>query len=245
MYYLTTHASRWLAICVLMVSPTQVYSEQFFQQQGTPPLLIELYTSEGCSSCPPADAYIAEFADNPKLWQHYIPLAFHVDYWDYIGWKDRFAKAEFNQRQYDYRRHGHLRSVYTPGWLVNGREWRGFFSHRRLPSQQPSDGGNLRASLNGQNLEIHYKPSRPQQQLIAHVAILGFDLSSQVTAGENHGRRLEHQFVVLDKWQKPQLNYHWQFKLQRPTSPSRQALAIWITTPQLEPLQAAADWLQK
>jgi hypothetical protein len=62
-----------------------------------------------------------------ELWQRLIPLAFHVDYWDYLGWWDRFASAEFSQRQRDYRHSGGLGSVYTPGVVVNGQEWRGWY----------------------------------------------------------------------------------------------------------------------
>lgn len=244
MHSLKTLLPSLCLISAMTTASMSVKSEQLFQQQGQPPQLIELYTSEGCSSCPPADNYLSQFTSKPGLWQQFIPLAFHVDYWDYIGWKDRFAKPEFNKRQYDYRRQGLLRSVYTPGWMVNGREWRGFFSRSSLPDRPQADGGELKARLVGEMLEVLYTPKAAHQQLIAHVALMGFDLSSQVTAGENHGRQLDHQFVVLEKLQKSQLEYNWQFKVERPDSPDRQALAIWITTPQLKPLQATANWLK-
>lgn len=101
-------------------------AEQIFQHQGQPPQLIELYTSEDCSSCPPADKYLATFLQHPQLWKAVVPLAFHVDYWDYLGWADPFAQQQFKERQYNYRRHNHISSVYTPGWIINGKEWRGF-----------------------------------------------------------------------------------------------------------------------
>lgn len=62
-------------------------------------VMIELYTSEGCSSCPPAEAYLNAYAVHPQLWTRYLPLAFHVDYWDYLGWRDRYAAAEHGARQ--------------------------------------------------------------------------------------------------------------------------------------------------
>jgi hypothetical protein len=78
-------------------------------------------------SCPPADEWLGRQKEATELWQRLIPLAFHVDYWDYLGWWDRFASAEFSQRQRDYRHSGGLGSVYTPGVVVNGQEWRGWY----------------------------------------------------------------------------------------------------------------------
>ena len=86
--------------------------------------LIELYTSEGCSSCPPADRWVSSLQDEPGLWRDFIPLAFHVDYWDYIGWVDRFASPAFTARQYRYAAQQSMRTVYTPGFFNNGKEWR-------------------------------------------------------------------------------------------------------------------------
>ncbi|MDH5614701.1 MAG: DUF1223 domain-containing protein, partial [Gammaproteobacteria bacterium] len=86
-------------------------------------VLIELYTSEGCSSCPPAEKYLNTYRHNKELWHTYIPVAFHVDYWDYIGWKDRFASPSFSTRQRQHARERNVRSVYTPSFMVNGAGW--------------------------------------------------------------------------------------------------------------------------
>ncbi|MDA5555562.1 DUF1223 domain-containing protein [Shimia sp. MMG029] len=83
------------------------------------PVVVELYTSQGCSSCPPADAYLREqLAGREDV----IALALHVDYWDYIGWKDEFANPAFTQRQHSYARAAGHRSVYTPQMIVNGQD---------------------------------------------------------------------------------------------------------------------------
>ncbi len=238
---------RQLTALVLSLSfyltSMHTHATQIFEQQGTPPLLIELYTSEGCSSCPPADNHLAKLVNSPDLWKKYVPVAFHVDYWDYIGWPDRFAQPEFKARQYNYRRLGKSRSVYTPGWFVDGQEWRGFFQRRDYPQQQKIDGGKLTAELNNNQLIVTYQPTRAHQTLIAHLAVLGFDLSSKVTAGENHGRLLEHQFVVLDKQQKAQLDYQWEFALPELTSASRKALVVWVSPRDQTPLQVTGNWL--
>ena len=87
-----------------------------FAQEVTSSVVVELYTSQGCSSCPPADALLADLADQPGV----IPLALHVDYWDYIGWKDEFAHPGFTKRQKAYAKAAGERMVYTPQMIVHG-----------------------------------------------------------------------------------------------------------------------------
>lgn len=82
------------------------------------PVVVELYTSQGCSSCPPADALLAELAENEDV----IALALHVDYWDFIGWPDTFAQSAFGERQKDYARQAGARSVFTPHMVVGGTQ---------------------------------------------------------------------------------------------------------------------------
>ena len=85
-------------------------------QGAEPVVVVELYTSQGCSSCPAADAYLARLADQPGV----LPLALHVDYWDYIGWADSFAQAKFTDRQRAYAAAAGSRTIYTPQMVVNG-----------------------------------------------------------------------------------------------------------------------------
>ena len=83
------------------------------------PVVVELFTSQGCSSCPPADAYMAELAKNPNV----LPLAFHVDYWDRLGWKDTYGSKANTQRQYEYARALGNRMVWTPQFVVHGANY--------------------------------------------------------------------------------------------------------------------------
>ena len=104
--------------------------------------ILELYTSEGCSSCPPADRWLSQLKSDPGLWRDVIPLAFHVDYWDYIGWKDEFAREEYSARQRRYAWEGNANSVYTPGMFRNGTEWRGWW-RGELPVAAKEPAGRL------------------------------------------------------------------------------------------------------
>src|ERR671937_1167549 len=81
--------------------------------------VIELFTSQGCSSCPPAEAWFSKLKAEPRLWKDFVPLAFHVDYWDRLGWRDPFAAREWTARQYQYSASWKSESVYTPGFVLD------------------------------------------------------------------------------------------------------------------------------
>lgn len=87
--------------------------------------LVELFTSEGCSSCPPADDWLRGLKTERGLWREFVPVAFHVDYWDNLGWPDRLASPRFTERQRAYAAAWRANTVYTPGFVLDGREWRG------------------------------------------------------------------------------------------------------------------------
>lgn len=99
-----------LSTCILIALSTMA-------QARTAPVIVELFTSQGCSSCPPADAYVKDLAARKDV----LPLSFNVDYWDYLGWKDTLGKAAYSQRQRDYAMRLGLRGVYTPQIVVDGQ----------------------------------------------------------------------------------------------------------------------------
>lgn len=161
-------------------------------------ILVELFTSEGCSSCPPAERWMNGLKSDPSLWTDFVPLAFHVDYWDYIGWEDRFARAEFSERQRAYAAWRRLSTVYTPGVVRDGREWLGWRRGESVRADAPSPG-RLSVELEADIAAIRFVPAgENDHELVAHVAVLGMGLASKVTAGENRGKTLPHDFVVLD-----------------------------------------------
>ena len=160
--------------------------------------LIELYTSEGCSSCPPADRWLTRLKQSDRLWKDFVPVAFHVDYWDYIGWEDRFAKPEFTDRQYQYAMEGGSRFVYTPGVFRNGEDWPEWRRGRLDNSKQP-DPGNLSLAIEGHNVAVHFDSAVAHDgPLTVTVALLNMNRVSKIDAGENSGKILRHDFVVVD-----------------------------------------------
>jgi hypothetical protein len=220
-----------------------------FTSSQTQTTLIELFTSEGCSSCPPADRWMSRLKDDARLWKEFIPLAFHVDYWNYLGWSDPLSKPDYSQRQRSYARNGYARSVYTPGFFTNGREWRGWFRKPALGNSSTPKTGTLTVNIDQQTLTANYQATSPSvKPLRLHVAVLGFDISSSITRGENSGKTLTHDFVVL-AWHSQsdkQANRRWQINrdaLDLSQEHSR-AIAVWVSAADdPTPLQATGGWL--
>lgn len=239
-----TTLTRMLIPLTLLCQVAQAGDFHSFTSGNVRATTIELFTSEGCSSCPPADAWLSQLKRDPRLWKQIVPIAFHVDYWDYIGWRDRFASPENSARQKRHKIQGNIRSVYTPGFVLDGREWRGWF--KRAPLTLPeSEAKALRVNLTGSEITADYAIAKPEP-LVLNVALLGFDLSNQISSGENSGRRLSHDFVVLQ--QKSMLSENGRWRLQLPSvqeSPvAKKGIAAWINHPDsLQPLQATGGWL--
>ncbi len=216
--------------------------------------LLELYTSEGCSSCPPAEAWFSSLVTSDRLWKDVVPVAFHVDYWDYLGWVDVFAKPEYSERQNDYAAAWKADRVYTPGFVWNGKEWRGWFDGQKLPAAGDEAGTLTLSVQSSARAALRFTPksgSKAEGSLIAHFAVMGTGMSRKVTAGENKGKTLTHDFVVIDYQRVPLRsddagawsgNASWQ--AEQIGNPTRYAVAAWITDEDgATPLQAAGGWL--
>lgn len=233
---------------VLLLSQQTRAAEPKFQSGPARVSVVELYSSEGCSSCPPADAWMSALAEKPGLWTEFIPLAFHVHYWDGLGWKDPLAKREFTARQHAYASSWKTDTVYTPGLVLNGREWRNWRRSER-PEASSEKAGMLEVYSDGPgNFQASYRPAGNGAGLQLHGALLGFGLASDVRAGENRGRKLRHDFVVLD-WKKASLNPEadaltGQLRFAADEKAGRTAAVFWVTGPDgLAPLQAAGGYL--
>jgi hypothetical protein len=170
-------------------------------------VVVELFTSEGCSSCPPADELLGHLrqdlsAKNVQV----IPLGFHVDYWNSLGWKDRFSSAEFTQRQEQYTRALKVDGPYTPEMVVDGAvEFVGNDAGRaqntiRQQAAQLAEAQVTIASAAADQLKIQVKgPAAPATgNALVMLAITEDNLSTQVGSGENGGRTLHHAAVVRE-----------------------------------------------
>ena len=154
--------------------------------------VVELYTSEGCSSCPPADKWASSLKGSGAVVQ-----AFHVGYWDYIGWVDRFAAPAYTQRQKDVAARNGLRSIYTPQAVLNGKDWPNWGS--QPAGKEPARAGIVVKQLGTDQFEASVTPV-PALQLSpvwsAYWTITEHGHNSKVKAGENAGEFLKHDFVV-------------------------------------------------
>ena len=210
--------------------------------------LLELFTSEGCSSCPPAEQWLGKLRDHPGLWTEFVPIAWHVNYWDRLGWPDKFASADFTARQYAYARLWRARTVYTPGFVRGGEEWRVRDGEFLAPGQMA--GGRLQVEIIGDELTAHFEsPDDKKRKLHLHVARLGGGIESRVRAGENRGRNLHHEFVVL-AWAESELVGD-RATLLLPehdfsADVDREAVAVWVSVDNSPvPLQAVGGWLSE
>jgi hypothetical protein len=168
----------------------------------TRPVLVELYTSQGCSSCPPADEFMAHLVQNPDV----IALSLHVDYWDYIGWKDTFGNPQFTQRQKAYARAISSRTIYTPQMIVGGQD--------RVEGNDPmsvadsirkhqgeGDPVRLQISREGQSVRIRAEADQPlaaaaRVQLVRYLP----QETVQIERGENAGANVTY-YNVVTAWQ--------------------------------------------
>jgi len=171
--------------------------------------LLELYTSEGCDSCPPADRWLSGLPTKGYVTDRVVALAFHVDYWNYLGWVDRFGQQRFSERQRQIAARNQSRVVYTPQFTLNGKDYRrGTFRDdfgekiaalgRRKPQAQLHLDVNLSpgAVMVSAQASIPEAGERPLAQ--AWLALYENHLASEVSAGENRGKRLAHDYVVRD-----------------------------------------------
>lgn len=172
--------------------------------------LLELYTSEGCNSCPPADEWLSQLPAKGFASDHLVPLAFHVDYWNYLGWRDVFSQEKFTARQRRLAQIYNANFVYTPQLVLNGKDYRrGFFwdntseKINEINRQKPLANIDLALSLSAaRQLQVKAKIVVPsgfeKQDVQAYLALYENNLSNAVKAGENNGRILHHDFVVRE-----------------------------------------------
>ena len=217
-----------LASAILVTTPILSTAAECSAKSGAQTVpLLELYTSEGCSSCPPADKWLSSLkVDTTK----FTLLAFHVDYWDYIGWKDRFSKTEYSDRQRKTAAFGGASFVYTPQFVMNGRDFKGWDNSRLNEAVEATQKISSRANLqlnvvNEVNGSITLKATaettdiKIAKKADVFVALYENKLASSVKAGENSGRELKHDYVVRELFGAYQINNQNQFNKNFTLSP--------------------------
>ncbi len=196
----------WQFFILLFFFPGMITSAPAGQSQAGPFVIVELFSSEGCSSCPAADLLVSKLT----AWarqnnQPVYPLIFHVDYWNSYGWRDVFSSAQYTQRQNEYARIFKDQGLYTPEMIVNGSDAFVGSDQRHLQqdlNQELSTTGSviLNAGIKKQAGQIAVKFSAEGYSKgdVVNIALVERGLSTDVTAGENAGRTLHHDNVVKE-----------------------------------------------
>jgi hypothetical protein len=203
----------WIVITAAIIAISVGFlrrSVAFSQTDGVlvgDPVVLELFTSQGCSDCPPADALLSELGSSTK---GVIPLAYHVDYWNHLGWSDSFSSRDFSQRQSDYARAMNLAEQYTPQMVVGGASQfvgsdAGSIARAiNAAHSTPAPGHvNLHTSLDGKSprsLQIKLKAqldaASTSGSYVVMVAVYENGLITKIGAGENGGREITYDYTV-------------------------------------------------
>ena len=163
------------------------------------PVIVELFTSQGCSSCPLADAFLQTLLDKPGI----IPLSYHVDYWDYLGWRDTLGSADYSQRQYDYATSRGDMKVYTPQTVINGREH--FVGSDRSTVaggiaaaglEANADWVDIRMSENATDVMIEIGSDKTHKYATLWLMAYAPSVSVEIKKGENAGSTITYSNVV-------------------------------------------------
>ena len=246
MHTLSVVLGLGLSLCALPTAAKTVCSST---SGPTRTALLELYTSEGCSSCPPADQWLSSLSAQGMNARAVVPLAFHVDYWDKLGWVDPFAQAAFTQRQRE--RNGRLGWVYTPQFMLNGEDYRPATRNLQAALTRSAAPALLTLHLDRTDprqwtTQVEASLSSPAERHQVYVALYENNLVSQIQAGENARRTLHHDFVVRQlagpfplatsgQWQKNLL-----FTLKPDWKASEMGVAAFIQRADGEAIQALA-----
>jgi hypothetical protein len=217
--------------------------------------LFELYTSEGCDSCPPAEGWISRLQQDQRLWTQLVPVTFHVDYWDYLGWRDPFDRHAYTERQQLIAAQASGlagKVIYTPQFVLDGQDWRGWVNDKPLQVDDGAKLGPLSLTADGHKVTVHFSPTQPRSEMLeTHVVLLAFGVDVPVGAGENKGVTLRHDFLVVSDTHGMLVkdksgNYQSVVMLPPPVAvmATRYALAAWVAANGSPvPIQAAGGWL--
>ena len=242
----------WLVTVIGLVVGSAYAAPQTITGPESHVSLFELYTSEGCNTCPPAEQWLSRLQEDPRLWKQLVPVAFHVDYWDYLGWRDPFDSHAYTERQQAIAAQADSlagRIIYTPQFVLDGKDWRDWFNDKPLQVDAVPKVGALSLTVDGRRLDAHFAPSAPLDgTLTLYIAVLAFGVETWVGAGENQGATLRHDFLVVG-YTHAGLTRGKQAYIAALSLPAvavkagRYALAAWVArADDPAPLQAAGGW---
>ena len=189
-YPLTRRNALALGAAAMFVKPAIAGSQR--------PVIVELFTSQGCSSCPPADAFLETLKDKPGV----VVLSYHVDYWDYLGWRDTLGSAEYSQRQYDYAHSRGDMNVYTPQTIINGRDHfvgsqRSRVSAGIADAQSTSSQWiDIAMSDNATDVMISIAAGEPTKEATLWLMAFAPSITTEIKRGENAGSTIAYHNVV-------------------------------------------------
>ena len=187
----------WLGLTAMACAPVRAAPTCSVQSAATATPVIELYTSEGCSSCPPADKWLSRLKPEPAV----VALAFHVDYWDRLGWKDRFASPAYTQRQAQQQLSSGARFSYTPQVLLDGADRPDWIALGTNPASRPRPAASVDVQLTREDRRftaLIAASANAPARLAAYWAVTEQGHVSAVKAGENSGATLAHDHVVRE-----------------------------------------------
>lgn len=198
------------AVAMALIAPSANAAECKAKSAEHRVPLLELYTSEGCNSCPPADRWFSALPERGLTTEQVVALGFHVDYWNYLGWQDPFSKMQYSDRQRSASVRNRARFVYTPQFLLDGKDYRrGMFRDdltdriNAIGRERPAATIHLDQSVEGDDAvvvtgAVTVTDAAQAEHARVYVALYENALSNQIAAGENRGKRLDHDFVVRE-----------------------------------------------
>lgn len=202
--------------------------------------LVELYTSESCSSCPPAEAWLNNLKDDDLLYKEVVPVEYHVDYWNYLSWEDKHSDNKFTRRQRLFAQKRGT-SVFTPQILQNGKKDLRYSAH--YPKKANKKVPNLKVSVNQKTGEV-LLTTKNSPNLVCEAVLTQGGYVSKIRSGENSGKTLKHEFVVEEMKTKRLKNNECRFKFDNLENKKGRGIALWLRSPDtFEVIQATGKAL--
>lgn len=224
-------------------------SSQIYLHGQSNPVIIELFTSQGCSSCPAADKNLTDLLSKSALeGKQVFGLSFHVDYWNYIGWKDPYSSRVFTERQRNYADIMKLQSIYTPQMIINGKDE--FVGSNKDKAEEVIKNASSKKpvyvisvkqfSIDGDLLKLSYSIDSDPGTEVMNLAVVERTVENYVSRGENQGRKLHHDNVVVAFKTIP-LEKQGEIDMTIPAlTPGKFSLVLYIQNKQLQVLSALA-----